>query len=342
MESTPKMTFCVVMYNEEGYIGKLLENIKSQTYPHDKIELIFVDGKSTDSTKSIVADFIANATGYADIKLLDNDKRILCAGLNIGITNATTEIFIRVDAHSTVSPDFIEKNIANIVSGEDICGGQYVHVLNNPSLGKKILLLADKSMFGSGIGDFKREGSKRYVTTLANGCYRKEVFDKIGLYDETLVRTEDNDIHYRMREAGYKILLDGDIKFEFQTRSTLKGMLKQKYGNGKWIGITCVKKTPKMFSIYHFVPMAFVICAIIAMTLFGCSFIAAPLWWLALPFYIGIGLYLTLTILLSAITSLQNKNYLAFIPLIFLFPLLHFTYGIATCIGLIRGLFPIK
>ena len=68
--------------------------------------------------------------------------------------------------------------------------------------------------------------------------YRKKVFDEVGPYNEKLARTEDNEMHYRMKQKGYKFLLSPNIKSYRYARSDLKGMIKQKYGNGKWIGKT--------------------------------------------------------------------------------------------------------
>ena len=117
-------------------------------------------------------------------------------------------------------------------------------------------------MFGSSIASYRNNPGKTYVKSLFHAAYRREVFEKVGFFNEELVRTEDNEIHYRMRKAGYKLCFDPDIISYQYTRSSLKAMLKQKYANGYWIGKTS-KVCPKCLSIYHFVPFAFV-SAIIA------------------------------------------------------------------------------
>ncbi len=138
-----------------------------------------------------------------------------------------------------------------------------------------------------------------------------------------------------MRKAGYKFCLSGAIHSEYQTRTTLKRMLKQKYGNGKWIGIT-TKISPKIFSIYHYVPLVFVMVAFLCLAMFVASFFASSLKLLALPFLVGVGLYLVLDILLTLVSYKQYKEPLGLILLPIVFPLLHFAYGIGTLVGFIK------
>ena len=118
-------------------------------------------------------------------------------------------------------------------------------------------MLAESSMFGSSIAAYRNNPGKTYVKSLFHAAYRREVFEKVGFFNEELARTEDNEIHYRMRKAGYKLCFDPDIISYQYTRSSLSSMLKQKYANGFWIGKTS-KVCPGCLSIYHFVPFAFV------------------------------------------------------------------------------------
>ena len=113
-------------------------------------------------------------------------------------------------------------------------------------------------MFGSSAASYRRSEKKSYVKSVFHGAYKREVFDNVGGFDEQLGRTEDNEIHYRIRKAGYKICYSPDIISYQHTRSTLKGMLKQKYGNGYWVALT-LKVCPGCLSFYHFVPLCFVI-----------------------------------------------------------------------------------
>ena len=168
-------------------------------------------------------------------------------------------MIIRIDAHARIPEDFVQKNIKNIEAGEFVVGGPRPNTVDHPTEWKKILLLAESSMFGSGIASFRRKSSERkYVKSVFHGAYRREVFEKVGGFNENLGRTEDNELHYRIRKAGYKICYDPEIiSYQF-VRGTLKQMMKQKYGNGYWIGLT-TGVCPECLSIYYFVPFSFLI-----------------------------------------------------------------------------------
>ena len=330
-----KVTIGIIAYNEEKNIVSLLESLKAQTYPKEETEIILVDGKSTDRTKTLMLDFKNSNLDYWKIKVIDNEKRIQPAGLNVILDNMEGEIIIRIDAHSKLPPNFVEENVRCIESGEDVCGGKIVKVLNeDKGLVKQILLTAENSMFGSGIASYRRDGDTEYVKTIAHACYKKEVIDKVGKFDERLQRAEDNDMNYRVREAGYKICKSDKISSEYYTRPTLKGMLKQKYGNGKYIGIGSIIKTSKMFSLYHYIPMLFVIGLIVSTALFVPGLMMwNEFWWLTIPFIAGVGLYIIIDLSLTIKSSINYKQPLGLLLLPLLFPLLHISYGLGTIVG---------
>ena len=135
-----------------------------------------------------------------------------------------------------------------------VVGGVRPNIVDEETQWKDTLLLAESSMFGSSIAPYRNGGNgtgeKIYMKSLFHAAYRREVFDKIGHYNESLARTEDNEIHYRMRKAGFKLRFCPDIISYQHTRSSLPKMLKQKYANGYWIGKTS-KVCPGCLSIYQ-------------------------------------------------------------------------------------------
>ena len=262
------VTFIIVAYNAENYLDKSLECLLKQDYDLKKIEVILVNSHSNDNTKKIMMNFRQKNNKYFKaIKVLENHNMTLPYGWNIALKEATGEVVVRLDAHSEFPENFISSNVKEMENGENIVGGHRISISKDKSRWQKLLLIAEESLFGSGIAKYRRSNTKEYVNTLAHAMYRKNVFDKVGLYNTFLSRTEDNEMHYRMREAGYKFLLSPDVISYHCARNTLKGMVKQKYGNGKWIGIT-MYYCPKCFSFYHFVPLFFVLGLLFSLIMF--------------------------------------------------------------------------
>ncbi len=323
-----KVSFIIVAYNAQNVIKSSLDCLRNQTYNHKEIEVIFVDSKSTDETKKEMLDFKQKYSNEFDrILVLDNPKKILPAGWNVALKEATGEAILRVDAHSTFPDNFIEENVKELENGENIVGGQIISEAIDNTQWKKTLLIAEQSLFGGSFAEFRRKSERKYVKTLAHAMYRKEVFERVGKYNENLARTEDNEMHYRMSKAGYKFLLSPNIVSYRFTRDTLKGLIKQKYNNGKWIGIT-MKYCPKCFSMYHFAPLAFVLALIISIIF---ALLKIPILLLDL-----IGVYTLFNILNLMIIIFNNGFSIQYILLPFIFFILHISYGFGTLVGLLK------
>ena len=322
------VSFIIIAYNAEKFLDKSLESLKKQDYPHKDIEVILVDSISTDGTRKVFEEFKKeNEKDFYQIKILTNKGKTLPKGWNVALKEVTGEVVLRVDAHTFFDKDFIWNNVKEIENGENIVGGKCISVTQNNDWKEKLLLIAEESIFGCGIADFRRKESKEYVSTLAFAMYRKKVFDDVGPYNENLARTEDNEMHYRIRKAGYKICFNPDIISYQNIRNSWCGMLKQKYGNGHWIGLT-LGVCPGCFSIHHFVPLAFVFALILTgiIALLGNTGMLVCL----------CILYVIVDLLMSVLAVQRQKwyNYYLMLPLIFLS--LHLAYGVGTLIGIIE------
>ena len=199
------VSLCVVAYNEEKVLNKLLEDIKSQDYDHTKMEIVLIDSMSTDSTKEIMNDFQQQEKDFKKIQVLDNPGKKQAAGWNVAINNFSGDVMIRVDAHASIPREFVRKNVEILETGEMVSGGPRPNIIDESTPWKETLLLAEQSMFGSSMASYRRSQKKQYVKSLFHGAYRREVLEKVGGFDEQLGRTEDNEFHYRIRKAGYKI-----------------------------------------------------------------------------------------------------------------------------------------
>jgi len=320
------VTIGVIAYNEQRYLQKLLDSIVEQSYSHKLIDIILVDSNSTDSTKSIMEKFKKeNEKEFLSIGVYDNLKRIQPAGWNVVLQHFNADVLVRVDAHAELNNDFVEKIMACLNSGEYVCGGTIVTVSDNKSMWMNTLKKAEKSVFGASIAKYKRlEKTRRYVDTAQFAAYRREVTKKVGLFNEKLLRTEDNEYHYRVRKAGYQICFDPSIKSRYLMRGSFAELLKQKYQNGEWIGRTLFS-CPQCISWYHMIPAIFVAGVIVSLVMvkIGIVFPAKLLWIL----YILANLIMSITAGINSPTDLL-------LPFVFL--ALHVSYGAGTIIGIIK------
>ena len=321
-----KLSVCIIAYNEENFLPRLLEDIKKQEYPHEFTEVVLIDGMSEDKTKAIMEAFKAEDNGFYNVQVLDNPARIQAAGWNVAIKNFTGDVLSRIDAHTHIPSDFSRKVMADIEQGENVVGGKRPCLVESDSKWSKMLLSTENALFGSSINSSRRSESKTYIKTMFHASYRREIFDKVGLFNEKLIRTEDNEMHYRIRQAGFRLLYDPEIVSYQYARSSLKRMIKQKFGNGYWIGLT-VKVCPGCLSLYHFIPFVFVL-AIIATSVIAAS--GFP--WLSLLMW---ALYWLFAFVSMVIAMINDGFSFAMLLMPFIFLILHVSYGIGTIAGLL-------
>ena len=320
------VSLCVVAYNEEDFLPNLLKDLQYQTYPHELTEIVLIDGNSADKTKQIMLDFSKQKHSFYNIQVLDNPERIQAAGWNIAIANAKSDVIIRIDAHTSIPAEFTAKNMALQEKGEYVTGGVRPCVIQNPTAWKNMLLEVENSMFGSSVSKGRKNDRSGYVNSVFHAAYRREVFDKVGKFNTNLLRTEDNEMHYRIRKAGYKIYCDCDIVSYQYARSNFRKMIKQKYGNGYWVGLT-LGICPGCISPFHFTPFCFVLGIVLTtiLSFFSFWYIAALMW----------GAYWLFTLVGAVCTILNNRAncWTVLMPLIFL--IIHISYGVGKFAGIV-------
>lgn len=335
-----EVTIGIIAYNEEKYINALFNSILDQNYDLKKIEVVIVDAVSTDNTLQIMKEFREkNLNSFLDIKIFSNKNKTQSYGWNIVIDNVKTDVLVKIDAHSILCKDYVKETVNLIKQGETICGGRIIKIIDDKNKFKDVLLIAENSMFGSSFAKYRRSEKPEYVSTLLNGTYKKKIFDEVGNYDTNILRAEDNEIHYRMRNAGYKFCYSPKIYSYYHSRSDLKSMMKQKYGNGKWVGLTAKSYTPKIFSIFYFIPLLFTL-AIICSVAMSIASIFVPnnivKWILNVP---SIGLFSSYSLFVwisTFIETIRNKNILGLICLPVLYFMMHIFYGLGTISGLLK------
>jgi glycosyltransferase involved in cell wall biosynthesis len=322
-----KISIIIACRNEERYIGKCLNSIIEQDYPIDNLEVIVVDGISEDKTIQIVENYRKK---FLSIKILKNPKKITPYALNLGINNSRADIIMMIGAHSTIGKNYISKSVKYLYEYYvDNVGGLLVVLPGNTKILAKSIALALSHPFGVGNAYYKI-GSKelKYVDTVFGGCYRKEVFDKIGLFNEKLIRNQDLEFNLRLKKAGGKILLAPDIVHYYYARSTLRTLAKNNFSNGFWV-VYSTKFAKMPFSIRHLIPFFFVLSVCGSVIL---SFIYRPFIYLFVLVFVA---YLISDILFSLGISFK-KGFKYFIPIILSFATLHFSFGFGSIWGLIK------
>lgn len=310
----------IPLYNEEKYVKACIESLISQTYPANKTEWILVDGSSTDKTVEIIEDYIK--TGNYPITLLHNKDRKTPYALNMAIKKAQGKYIIRLDAHSYFYPDYIEKCVLYLDTTDADNVGGIAETEAEGFVGKAISKMLS-TKFGVGGSDFRTGDGNRYVDTVPFGAFRREVFDKIGLFNTKLLRSEDNDINAKIRNNGGKIWLAEDIRFKYYCRDTVKGILKMGIQNGNALFFT-LKENPRAMSLRHFIPFFFLMSLIIMPVLSAIH----PLFGYA--FLVELILYS----LLDIYFSFCDKNAKYGLITVWLYPLFHITYGLGSLAGL--------
>jgi glycosyltransferase involved in cell wall biosynthesis len=223
------VSIIVPVRNEERYIERCLYSIARQDYPRSRLEIIVVDGDSTDLTREIVNRFAAEYD--IDLRLVANPRRKTAAGINIGLDHARGDVIIRIDGHATIASDFLRLSVdALYATGADCVGG--VIESEGDTWAGRAIAAAMSSPFGVGGAAF-RTGGEGEADTVAFGAYRRDVFDRIGRFAEDIDKGEDDEFNYRLRDHGGRILLVPGIRARYTARGDFAGAWRQYFGYGR-------------------------------------------------------------------------------------------------------------
>lgn len=321
----PFVSVVMPIRNEALFIGRSLQSILQNDYPIDYMEIFLVDGLSTDSSCQIVRQYQID---HPNIYLLENPEMIVSTALNRAIRLARGEIIVRVDGHCIIPSDYISRCVSYLQDENNTGVGGTVDTIGETPLARSIAL-AMSSRFGVGGSAFRTDvGKTRFVDTVPFAAYHRSTIERVGLYDEELVRNQDDEYNYRIRKFGGKILMAADIRSRYYSRSSLTGLWRQFFQYGFW-KVRVLQKHPAQMQPRQFVPPAFV-------------FILLALALISIFVPIG-GFFLTGITLLYLIVDLLITTFIAannglgnFLPLLLIFPIIHLGYGLGFLIGLFR------
>ncbi|MBI3554480.1 MAG: glycosyltransferase family 2 protein [Elusimicrobia bacterium] len=242
--------------NEESHIAACLDSVFSQDYPQKLIEVIVVDGMSTDRTRDIIHEY---ARRHPRLKLLDNPGKTAPRAVNAGIRASSGRIIVRLDAHSSYPADYVRRCIELLEStNAGNAGGRVVNVPNGSGPWARPVARATSHRFGVGASAFRTSEKPGFVDTVPFGTFRREIIDELGPFDERLTRGQDYEFNARLRRAGYKIAFDPSIRVEYKNQAALSGLCRQAYFAGMW-NVYIARLHPHSLAIRRFVPAAFVL-----------------------------------------------------------------------------------
>jgi glycosyltransferase involved in cell wall biosynthesis len=254
----PKVSVIIPCRNEERTIRLLLEALMKQSFPREALEVIIADGMSTDGTRAVIADF---QTSHPDLRLrvTDNPKRNIPAAVNAGIRAAEGELLLRLDAHSVPHEEYIERCYSALMQGiADVVGGVWdIQPQENTWIARAIAAAAAHPL---AVGDAQYRYGKQagYVDTVPFGAFKRELVQRVGLYDETLLTNEDYEFNTRVRQAGGKIWLDPQIRCVYFARRSLKELANQYWRYGYWKA-QMLKRYPGSLRLRQALPPLFVL-----------------------------------------------------------------------------------
>lgn len=250
----PSVTLIVAMRNEERYIGACVDSLLALDYPRDRLEVLFMDGRSTDRTREIVAERIAGRAGFA---LRDNPDRIQSAAWNLGIQEAKGDIVGIVSAHSELAPDYVFQAVETLQrTGADLVGGP-ARATSEGLVGRAIAA-AMSTPFGVGGATFRYAEREAQVDTVFMGLCWRALYERIGGFDPEMVRNQDDELSYRLLEQGGSIVCNPAIRSVYRNRATLRTLWTQYFDYGRW-KVRVMQKHPRQMRIRHFVPPIFVV-----------------------------------------------------------------------------------
>ena len=250
----PSVSVVVPMRNEAAHIGRCLDALARQEYASGLLEVLAVDGASTDGTTDVVRSRLPGAR--VAVRLLENPGVTAARGLNVGIRAARGDVIIILGAHSEPALDFVRASVEALWRSEADCVGGRIESVARGAVGEAIAL-AMASRFGVGDVRFRTSDTPGFVDTVAFGAYKRDVFDRIGLFDEFLDRNVDDEFNYRLRDAGGTLYLDPSIRSRYYTRQTFGDLFRQYRHYGEW-KVVVAQRHPAQMRPRHFVPAAFV------------------------------------------------------------------------------------
>lgn len=320
----PFVSVIMPVYNEQAFIGRSLRAILAQSYPKELMEIVVADGMSTDDTRSMIQAISEEAE--IPVKVVNNPRQIAPTGLNCALKVAEGDVVIRVDGHCEIDRDYVANCVAILQAGTADGVGGPIETLGETPVAR-VIAMAMSSPFGVGGSAFRTvKDREMYTDTVAFPGYTKRIIEKVGLFNEELVRNQDDEYNFRIRKYGGRILLSPTIRSRYYSRGTYSSLWRQYFQYGFW-KVRVMQLHAGQMSLRQFVPFVFV--ASILVLSFLSFILPAARYGLA----VLLATYLVSNLIASVIMC---KSSLSQVPGVALsFAILHISYGCGFLVGLV-------
>lgn len=321
MEPYPKISVVIPIRNEALYIARTIRYLLDQDYPRDRLELLVVVGDSDDNTAEIVQGIAAQD---ARVRYIYNPKTFSSSARNMGARVGTGEVITYVDGHTYIDNDQLLKNTARLMQEKEVAvlsRPQFLETPDNTTF-QKAVALARRSLIGHGLDSTIYTEKDMYVNPASSGAtYRREVFDRVGWFDEHFDASEDYEFNYRVAAAGYKAFTSLKLAVYYYPRKSLGALFKQmaRYGTGR---MRLARKHPTTLGIGTLMPVLFTLGLVLLPLAALFSIWSLYVWALAY------GAYLVAVLASALLISVRHGLvYLALVPPIYFIIHLGLGYG---------------
>jgi glycosyltransferase involved in cell wall biosynthesis len=316
--AVPHVTIVVPCRNEERYLVECLDSILACDYPADRLEVLVVDGMSDDGTRAMLGEYAAR---HPIVRMIDNPRRITPVALNLAIRAARGDVIVRMDAHVVYPKNYVSRLVAALdeFSADNVGAVLKTLPANQTAMGKAIAI-GMSHPFGVGTSYFRiGTDQPRWVDTIAFFCIRRATFDRVGMFDEELIRHQDGEFNARLIKAGGRILLIPDVVSYYYARATLRQVGRMFYQYGYFKPLVA-KKLGRFMTVRQLIPPGFVLGLL-------ATGLAALLWKPAfLLFALVAGSYAAV-VLGSAVQTALKEGPAVGLALAAVLPVIHVSYG---------------
>ena len=327
MSPIERVSVVAPMYNEADHIEDLVADVAAQDF-EGELEFIVADGESTDGSVELLSS-AAERHGLA-LRLIDNPERWVSHGLNAAVRAATGDLVVRIDCHSRYPSDYVRRCVdVAVETGADNVGGVVVAQGRTPT--QRAAACAMDSAFG-GIGWSRHDDAERVeVDTVPFGAFRPDAFRRVGLFDESLVRNQDDEFNLRLRLAGGRIVRDPSISLKYTPRGSFRGLFRQYYEYGRW-KVPVMLKHKRIVSMRSLAPAALVL-SFLALTVLSVITHHAVAFLLA-----ELAAYTTGAVVFAVHAVRSRGESWRLLPRVAaVFPTIHLAYGFGMAAGWLRA-----